>query len=598
MAIQTAQLIRIAADETKFETPKDINTGEAVKWYKGNNLQFQVGVFNGDSIVASVTNLAELRLVVKALGSGGGAPPDTDAALMSLDQATIDGTVIQDTWDDGTKQHAVFDFTDAESNIAAGDVWLAIMAKTTDATAKWKTVAAGLVTVLEDAIPTSGQTISPQTGFVRTNSTIIGLIGGTATDFDSLVTVNGTIPTGAVYLITVGGIQYVYELTVGTDAESSPTVIRPDDYAASTNEVVWKLLEIQAFELALIQENTPADPTLSFGEDDGFYSEADDFISVATNGARRFFWNNDIYGANNANGPAMLNEAATNTNPPFAPDRSDDDTGYSIGPSVNELAAVCGGVEAMRWQANAVFIPEYLSHLNDGNTEMRLRDDQVTIYAGGVALIDAQETTQDILKLGDTAGGGDVDINFNNGQGLLRGSDGFWKIGGDGNIDQRLHIEGSTSVEAIRIETTAVNGNAQLILDNDAQQWIIETAGDNSDRLIIRDQTQGHDRFQFRTDGWIEFFGQTLDAYMLFDTNKVNGQCRIDWTNDAQTWSLYGVDSSDNFHIRDVTNAQDVLTITDGDGTVNANVGDIRVSGGQSCYKPRRTILFRRRCRW
>lgn len=41
-----------------------------------------------------------------------------------------------------------------------------------------------------------------------------------------------------------GNILRVYELVAGTDAESSPTVIRPTDYAATTNEKVWKLAVI------------------------------------------------------------------------------------------------------------------------------------------------------------------------------------------------------------------------------------------------------------------------------------------------------------------------------------------------------------------
>ena len=32
-----------------------------------------------------------------------------------------------------------------------------------------------------------------------------------------------------------------YQLTSGTDAESAPDVIRPDDYSASTNQKVWKI---------------------------------------------------------------------------------------------------------------------------------------------------------------------------------------------------------------------------------------------------------------------------------------------------------------------------------------------------------------------
>jgi hypothetical protein len=38
-----------------------------------------------------------------------------------------------------------------------------------------------------------------------------------------------------------GNILRVYELVSGTDAEVSPTVIRPTDYAGTTNEKVWKL---------------------------------------------------------------------------------------------------------------------------------------------------------------------------------------------------------------------------------------------------------------------------------------------------------------------------------------------------------------------
>lgn len=49
----------------------------------------------------------------------------------------------------------------------------------------------------------------------------------------------------------------VYELVTGTDAESSPNVIRPGDYAASTNEKVWKIATVGANDAASIT-NTPA----------------------------------------------------------------------------------------------------------------------------------------------------------------------------------------------------------------------------------------------------------------------------------------------------------------------------------------------------
>ncbi len=70
---------------------------------------------------------------------------------------------------------------------------------------------------------------------------ITGLTGGGATNLDGLVTASSAIPTGTVVILTISTIGYIYELVAGTDVESSPLVIRPDDYAASTNEVVWKL---------------------------------------------------------------------------------------------------------------------------------------------------------------------------------------------------------------------------------------------------------------------------------------------------------------------------------------------------------------------
>lgn len=69
---------------------------------------------------------------------------------------------------------------------------------------------------------------------------ITGLTGGTATDLDSITTTSLTAGTVVAHIF-VGGTTYaVYALVSGTDAESSPDVIRPDDYATTTNEKVWK----------------------------------------------------------------------------------------------------------------------------------------------------------------------------------------------------------------------------------------------------------------------------------------------------------------------------------------------------------------------
>ena len=74
---------------------------------------------------------------------------------------------------------------------------------------------------------------------VNWSSTLTGYTGGGSTNLDGLVTAN-TLSAG--YYIkfchsTDGPVAF--QLTSATTAESSPDVIRPDDYASSTNEKVW-----------------------------------------------------------------------------------------------------------------------------------------------------------------------------------------------------------------------------------------------------------------------------------------------------------------------------------------------------------------------
>lgn len=71
---------------------------------------------------------------------------------------------------------------------------------------------------------------------------ITSLTGGTSSDLDSVATVDIT-PKRAVFIYDGDNTRYsVYVLEAGTDAESAPLVIRPDDYDGSTNAKVWKLM--------------------------------------------------------------------------------------------------------------------------------------------------------------------------------------------------------------------------------------------------------------------------------------------------------------------------------------------------------------------
>ena len=66
--------------------------------------------------------------------------------------------------------------------------------------------------------------------------------GGTALDgIPTGTTALPTVPTDALVAIELGGDIFFYELVVGSDATSLPDVVRPLDFAMTTNERVWLL---------------------------------------------------------------------------------------------------------------------------------------------------------------------------------------------------------------------------------------------------------------------------------------------------------------------------------------------------------------------
>jgi hypothetical protein len=83
--------------------------------------------------------------------------------------------------------------------------------------------------------------------------TITSLTGGTASDLDSLITTTQAVGKSIEILDTDATPDTVrrYILTAGTTAESAPDVIRPDDYAATTNEKVWVLQSYGAGSVAV-----------------------------------------------------------------------------------------------------------------------------------------------------------------------------------------------------------------------------------------------------------------------------------------------------------------------------------------------------------
>lgn len=69
---------------------------------------------------------------------------------------------------------------------------------------------------------------------------ITGLTGGTATDLDVIATTGLTVATTIVMIVNASVPEF-WRLVSGTDAEDTAGgIVRPDDYATTTNEKVWK----------------------------------------------------------------------------------------------------------------------------------------------------------------------------------------------------------------------------------------------------------------------------------------------------------------------------------------------------------------------
>ena len=94
-------------------------------------------------------------------------------------------------------------------------------------------------------------------------------------------------------------------------------------------------------------DNTPATPTIAFGDGDtGFYENADDVIRVSIAGVDRWQFATN-FNSSNVNGPKLLGSSPAATTPSLMPNKSDTDTGIGW-TSADQLSLIAGGVEMMR----------------------------------------------------------------------------------------------------------------------------------------------------------------------------------------------------------------------------------------------------------
>lgn len=80
---------------------------------------------------------------------------------------------------------------------------------------------------------------TPSVNILRVEPAITGLIGGGSSNLDGIVTATGNYAVGICIFLVISGVPAIYQLIEGSNAESSPSVIRPNDFDELTNAKVW-----------------------------------------------------------------------------------------------------------------------------------------------------------------------------------------------------------------------------------------------------------------------------------------------------------------------------------------------------------------------
>jgi hypothetical protein len=182
--------------------------------------RFEVDNIGADFALTRLVEAANdgtLNLAI-ANGTATGVTPDGTSTATQTGIATVAGTVAQ-----RVGQHAQF----------GPRVWEAI-----------------------DTSPNTWREITTVLNSARHDPAITGLTGGGTTKLDGLV-VTTTHDIGRFEIVDVSGVAYGMELIAGTDVESSPTTVRPDNYGVtnpdgSTNNLTWKFRPAATLSAAIL----------------------------------------------------------------------------------------------------------------------------------------------------------------------------------------------------------------------------------------------------------------------------------------------------------------------------------------------------------
>jgi hypothetical protein len=148
--ICSRERIRIAVDASKQMSPLDALTGQTPDFWRGDDLQLELGLFWG-TVLSDVSNIASLTVEFKPNANRTGTP------LMAKTVYEFDTAVDGTSWSNESRQHVVVPFTATETALDMNGavqmtLWCVIHALTKDEPARRIVWGAGPITISEPGI--------------------------------------------------------------------------------------------------------------------------------------------------------------------------------------------------------------------------------------------------------------------------------------------------------------------------------------------------------------------------------------------------------------------------------------------------------------
>lgn len=244
MSTTTQLQIRLRVDiDFPALAPLDVLRCAHAVFTLGSACRLELGFFKRGILLtaAEIDELAASDLIVQIkaqrTGSAGGAPAASSAALAgkTVLGASLDNTVTADTWADGTAQHAVAEFSEADMSFtfpSKGRAWLII--------AGARTLSAAACEVVEDGYASSGDIVPPASKIAfASRPDITAETGGTATDLDGQPTIGaGGYAVGSILVLSIDDTSHQWKLKTSSATPAAGYCVQPVDNSA----VRWVLI--------------------------------------------------------------------------------------------------------------------------------------------------------------------------------------------------------------------------------------------------------------------------------------------------------------------------------------------------------------------